>query len=55
VGAAAATFLVAVFPGNLSQWAHHRDGFGLDTDGKRFVRLFLQPLLVAAAWWSTRR
>jgi len=54
VGAAAAAFFVAVFPGNLSQWAKRRDGFGLDTDEKRFGRLFFQPVLVAWAWWSTR-
>ena len=30
------------------------DGFGLDTDMKRFVRLFFQPVLVALALWSTR-
>lgn len=54
VGTIAALFFVAVFPGNVAQWMHHRDGFGLDTDMKRFVRLFFQPLLVAWAIWSTR-
>ena len=54
VGAVAALFFIAVFPGNVSQWMHHRDGFGLDTDMKRFVRLFFQPVLVALALWSTR-
>ena len=53
VGLAAAGFFAAVFPGNLAQWIHHRDGFGLDTDTKRFVRLFFQPVLIAAALWST--
>ncbi|MXG89984.1 DoxX family protein [Nocardioides flavescens] len=53
VGWIVAAFFVAVFPGNLAQWVHHRDGFGLDTDTKRFVRLFFQPVLVAAALWST--
>ena len=53
VGWVAALFFVAVFPGNLAQWVHHRDGFGLDTDTKRFVRLFFQPVLIAAALWST--
>lgn len=53
-GTIAALFFVAVFPGNLSQWMHHRDGFGLDTEMKRFVRLFFQPVLVALALWSTR-
>lgn len=55
VGTIAGLFFVAVFPGNVSQWMHQRDGFGLDTDMKRFVRLFFQPVLVALAVWSTRR
>lgn len=54
VGTIAALFFIAVFPGNVSQWMHQRDGFGLDTDMKRFVRLFFQPALVALALWSTR-
>lgn len=54
VGAAAAAFFVAVFPGNISQWVRRRDGFGLDADEKRFGRLFFQPVLVAWAWCSTR-
>ena len=53
VGLVSAAFFAAVFPGNLAQWIHHRDGFGLDTDTKRFVRLFFQPVLIAAALWST--
>ncbi|WP_455132000.1 hypothetical protein [Microbacterium aurum] len=47
VGAVAAAFFIAVFPGNISQWANRRDGFGLDTDKKRFARLFFQPVLIA--------
>ncbi|WP_292790439.1 MULTISPECIES: DoxX family protein [unclassified Microbacterium] len=54
VGTVAALFFAAVFPGNVAQWMHHRDGFGLDTDMKRFVRLFFQPGLIALALWSTR-
>lgn len=54
VGIVAALFFVAVFPGNIAQWVEHRDAFGLDTDMKRFVRLFFQPVLVALALWSTR-
>lgn len=49
VGAIAATFFVVIFPGNVAQWLEHKDGFGLDTDTKRFARLFFQPLLV---WWA---
>ncbi len=54
IGAALAAFFVAIFPGNIDQWRKDRSAFGLDTDQKRFGRLFFQPLLVAAAWWSTR-
>lgn len=53
VGWVATAFFVAVFPGNVAQWVHHRDGFGLDTDTKRFARLFFQPVLVVWALWST--
>jgi len=53
VGLIAAAFFIAVFPGNVSQRLHGRDGFGLDTDAARFGRLFFQPLLVVAALWST--
>ncbi|RZU66100.1 putative membrane protein [Microterricola gilva] len=53
VGWAVALFFVAVFPGNIGQWLDARDGFGLDSDGARFGRLFFQPLLVAVALWST--
>jgi uncharacterized membrane protein len=52
-GAIVAAFFVAVFPGNLAQWAERRDAFGLTTDRARFIRLFFQPLLVALAVWST--
>lgn len=54
IGAALAAFFVAIFPGNIDQWRKGRSAFGLDTDQKRLGRLFFQPLLVAAAWWSTR-
>ena len=52
-GWTAAAFLAAVFPGNVSQALHRRDAPGLDTDQKRIARLFGQPLLIAAALWST--
>lgn len=51
-GVALAGFYAAVFPGNIDQYAARRDGFGLDTDGKRLARLFGQPALIAAALWS---
>lgn len=53
VGAVAAGFFVAVFPGNVAQLVERQDAFGLDTDAKRLVRLFFQPVLVAWALWST--
>jgi len=53
VGAVVALFFVAVFPGNLSQYLTGTDAFGLDTDTKRFVRLFFQPVLVVWALWCT--
>lgn len=53
VGWVAAVFFAAIFPGNIAQWMHHRDGFGLDTDTKRFVRLLFQPVLIAVALWAT--
>lgn len=49
VGTLLAAFYVAIFPGNMAQYVEHRDAFGLDTDTKRFVRLFFQPVLIAAA------
>ncbi len=53
VGLVVAAFFVAVFPGNIAQWSGSVDAFGLDTDNKRFARLFFQPVLVIWALWST--
>ncbi|HPX36734.1 MAG TPA: DoxX family membrane protein [Mycobacterium sp.] len=53
VGVLLALFFVAVFPGNIAQWIHHRDAFGLDSDRARLIRLFFQPVLIAWALWST--
>lgn len=53
VGQLVAAFFVAVFPGNVSQWRHRRDAFGLDTDAKRLIRLPFQIPLIAGALWST--
>ncbi len=50
-----AAFFAAVFPGNLSQWWHRRNAFGLDTDNKRLARLFFQPVLIYWALKSTER
>jgi uncharacterized membrane protein len=53
VGLFLALFFVAILPGNLAQWRHHRDGFGLNSDRARTIRLVFQPVLVAWALWST--
>jgi uncharacterized membrane protein len=55
LGALAAAFFVAVFPGNIAQLVEHRDAFGLDTDRKRALRLIGQPVLVAWALAATRK
>ena len=60
LGWVVAAFFVAVFWGNISQYVNGVDAFGLDTDTKRLVRLFFQPLLVMwalgspGAWKSWR-
>ncbi|MGC5585010.1 DoxX family protein [Ornithinimicrobium sp. W1679] len=46
VGALLAAFFVVIFPGNVAQYVEGTDAFGLDTDRKRLVRLFFQPVLV---------
>lgn len=53
VGWLLATFFVAVFPGNVSQFLTQTDAFGLDSDASRAIRLLFQPLLVAWALWCT--
>jgi uncharacterized membrane protein len=53
IGLSTAAFFIAIFPGNVAQYLNGADAFGLDTDGKRFARLFFQPLLVAWALYST--
>ncbi len=53
VGKAAAALFTAVFPGNIAQYKNRRDSFGLNTDTKRFARLFMQPALIAWALKST--
>ena len=53
VGWTAAAYFVAIFPGNIAQWQYHRDAFGLNTDMKRFLRLFGQPVLIGWALWAT--
>ncbi len=53
IGWLTALFFVLVFPGNIAQYIDQVDAFGLDTDAKRFIRLFFQPLLVVWVLWST--
>ena len=53
IGIALALFYILIFPGNIAQYMNGTDAFGLDTDTKRLVRLFFQPVLVIWALWST--
>ena len=52
VGITVAVFFILIFPGNINQYLNQIDAFGLDTDQKRLIRLFFQPLLVFWALWS---
>lgn len=52
VGGLLAAFFVAIFPGNIAQYVEGTSAFGLDTDQKRFARLFFQPVLVLLALWG---
>lgn len=52
-GIALAIFFVLIFPGNINQYVHEIDAFGLDTNNKRLIRLFFQPVLILWALWST--
>lgn len=53
LGWIAAGFFTAIFPGNISQYIERRSAFGLNTDQKRFLRLFGQVPLIAGALWAT--
>lgn len=53
VGQLAAGLFTAVFPGNIAQYKNRKSSFGLNTDNKRFARLFMQPALIAWALKST--
>ncbi|MEU4425177.1 hypothetical protein AB0F81_31540 [Actinoplanes sp. NPDC024001] len=53
VGAITAAFFVAVFPGNIAQFVEQKDGFGMDTDAARGIRLLFQPVLVVWALATT--
>ena len=53
IGWIVAAFFVAIFPGNISQYVNRVDGLGMYSDQARLVRLFVQPVLIAWALWST--
>lgn len=53
IGIALAIFYVLIFPGNIAQYMNGTDAFGLDSDQKRLIRLFFQPVLILCALWST--
>ena len=53
VGIVVAIFFILIFPGNINQYVNSIDAFGLDTDQKRLIRLFFQPLLVICAVWAS--
>ena len=53
IGIAVAVFFILIFPGNINQYVNQIDAFGLDTDQKRLIRLFFQPILVLWALSST--
>jgi len=53
IGWATAIFFVLIFPGNISQYVNGIDAFGLNSDQARLIRLFIQPVFVIWALWST--
>jgi uncharacterized membrane protein len=52
-GITLAIFYVLIFPGNIAQYINGTSAFGLDTDQKRLIRLFFQPVLILWALWSS--
>lgn len=53
IGWLTAAFFLAIFPGNISQYLTQTDGFGLNSDEARAIRLLFQPLLILWALWAT--
>lgn len=53
MGIGLAAFYTAIFPGNIHQFLSSVPSLGLDTDCKRYARLFFQPVLIGLALWST--
>lgn len=52
-GLALGIFYILIFPGNINQYINEIDSLRLDSDNKRLIRLFFQPLLVLWAFWSS--
>ena len=46
-------FYILIFPGNINQYINEIDSLRLDSENKRLIRLFFQPLLVLWALWSS--
>jgi len=53
VGWILAAFFVVIFPGNIAQLVEHKDAFGMNSDTARWLRLPMQPALIALALWSS--
>jgi len=51
--AAALFFVAAVFPVRVGQYVEGIDAFWYDSDGTRLARLFIQPVWIVWALWST--
>ena len=52
-GIALGFFYILIFPGNINQYINEIDSLRLDSENKRLIRLFFQPLLVLWAFWSS--
>jgi uncharacterized membrane protein len=52
-GIALGIFYILIFPGNINQYINEIDSLTLDSNHKRLIRLFFQPLLVLWAFWSS--
>ena len=52
-GIALGIFYILIFPGNINQYVNEINSLRLDSENKRLIRLFFQPLLVLWALWSS--
>ena len=59
IGILTATFFVAIFWGNISQYVNQIDAFGLNSDRDRFIRLLVLWALLSTgaltAWLNSRK